>query len=253
MATRKSTSLPQTSSQQSYPSIIPVDQSYINYAAPAPYSPWSGLGMSEGGLSSVQTSNNSLTGAQSAVPYQQSMFTDKFNFNTPGYGQMAAYGPPAPAPAIAAVGGTGAAVTSGAAQSPWSWSLGGSDLLSDAWNKAGDLGNGITDSMKGFNKWGQDTGLLGGTKMVDGKEVKTDGWGGLALGAANGVFNAYNSLATLNATKDMLETQKHFANANLQNGQKSYNTQIENRQRDRVASNPNEMSVSDYMAKHRLG
>ena len=242
MAKSKSTSAKQNSST------IPLDQSYAT--STAPYSPWSGLS----GLSNPLNNNNNLTigGAQSpAVPYQQSMFTDKFNFNTPGYGQMAAYGPPAPTPAITGVGGTGAAVTSGAAQSPWSF--GGGDLLSDAWNKAGDFGNGITDSMKGFSEWGQKTGLLGGTKMVDGKEVKTDGWGGLALGAANGVFNAYNSLATLNATKDMLETQKHFASANLQNGQKSYNTQIENRQRDRVAANPNEMSVSDYMAKHRLG
>ena len=228
-------------------STIPLDQSY---SASTPYSPWSGLSNTLGNIGN--SSNLTMGAAQSpAVPYQQSMFTDKFNFNTPGYGQianpgqmapgytqMAAYGPPASAapPAVPAVGSGG---------------LGG--LLSDAWDKVGAVGNSITDSMKGFSKWGQDTGLLGSTKMVDGKEVKIDGWGGLALGGAKGLFDAYNSMQTFGLAKEMFESQKNFANANLQNGQKSYNTQIEGRQRAMAAGNPNAESVDSYMAKHRLG
>lgn len=233
-----------TPTKRSYPT-IPLDQSY---ATSAPYSPWSGLS----GLSNTLNNSSNLTmgAAQSpAVPYQQSMLADKFNFNTPGYGQMAAYGPPA---AIAANAyGPPASAATPAVPAVGSGGLG--DLLSGAWDKAGAVGNSITDSMNGFSEWGQKTGLLGSTKMVDGKEVRTDGWGGLALGGAKGIFDAYNSMQTFGLAKEMFESQKHFANANLQNGQKSYNTQIEARQRAMAGGNSKAESVDSYMAKHRLG
>ena len=167
------------------------------------------------------------------------------DYSMASYGNNAAF--PTAMPSVGAAT-TATPVVAGAT------GLGGlGDLFSDAWNKAGDLGNGITNSMKGFNKWGQDTGLLGNTKMVDGKEVRTDGWGGLALGGAKGIFDAYNSMQTFGLAKEMFESQKHFANANLQNGQKSYNTQIEGRHRAMADGNRNVESTDSYMAKHRLG
>ena len=219
-------------------STIPLDQSY---SASTPYSPWSGLSDTLGNIGN--SSNLTMGAAQSpAVPYQQSMLADKFNFNTPGYGQMAAYGPPAPmATAMPAVSmGTGAAEsTTGAAEYPWSF----------------DLFSGIGDTIKGaakdFGDFAKSSGMIGSTDPVT--KIKTDGWLGGAMQGADSLFKAYNSMQTFGLAKEMFESQKQFANANLQNGQKSYNTQIEGRQRAMAAGNPNAESVDSYMAKHRLG
>lgn len=66
----------------------------------------------------------------------------------------------------------------------------------------------------------------------------------------NGIWNGYNQNRMM---KDQFKFQKDAFNKQYQASVNQYNTQLEDRQRARVASNPNAyQSVSDYMAKNRV-
>lgn len=88
-----------------------------------------------------------------------------------------------------------------------------------------------------------------GTTNADG--TKTNGWGGMALGLAQGAFGAYNSMKTYGLAQDQLAESKRQFNANYNTQRSLLNTQMSDRQAARVASNPSAyQSVGDYMSKN---
>lgn len=92
-------------------------------------------------------------------------------------------------------------------------------------------------------------GMLGST--VNG--VTTQGWGGLALGAAQGIGNAWMGMKQYGLAKDQLAQSKKQFDLNFGAQQKTTNAALEDRQRARVASNPGAyQSVGDYMKKNGI-
>lgn len=106
------------------------------------------------------------------------------------------------------------------------------------------------------NSWWQNSGILGHT---DNKGNRFDGWGGMALGAANGVFNAYMGLKQYGLFKDQLNFQKEAFNKNWAAQANMTNAALEAKQQDIYNANPSGyaaatgyQSVGDYMAKHKV-
>lgn len=94
------------------------------------------------------------------------------------------------------------------------------------------------------------SGFLGSTNK-DG--LRTDGWGGMALGTATGLFNAYMGMKQYGLFKDQLQFQKDSFNKNYDAQRTATNTQLQDRQTARVASNPGAyQSVGDYMNQNRI-
>ena len=94
-------------------------------------------------------------------------------------------------------------------------------------------------------------GVLGSTDTKTG--LRTDGWGGMALSAAGGLFNAYMGMKQYGLSKNQMNFQKDAFERNYASQRTSLNTQLEDRQRARVASNAGAyQSVGDYMAKNRI-
>ena len=93
-------------------------------------------------------------------------------------------------------------------------------------------------------------GMLGGT---DASGNKTNGWGGLALGAASGIANTYMGMKQYGMAKDALKENKRQFNLNYGAQRDTMNTRMEDRQRARVADSPgHHASVSSYMDKNRI-
>ena len=78
-----------------------------------------------------------------------------------------------------------------------------------------------------------------------------DGWGGLALGVGQGLFNGYLGLQQLDMAKKAFgENQRQF-NLNYDAQRRTTNAALEDRQRARLASNPGAyQSVGDYMNQY---
>ena len=92
------------------------------------------------------------------------------------------------------------------------------------------------------------SGMLGKTND---KNIKTDGWGGLALGAAQGIGNAFMGMQQYGLAKDSLENSKQQFAKNYEAQKTTTNAALEDRQRARVASNAGAyLSPSDYMNKN---
>lgn len=69
----------------------------------------------------------------------------------------------------------------------------------------------------------------------------------------SGAVNAYTGLQQLNLAKDSFNFNKGVTTTNLANQAKTINTQLEDRQRARLASNPNAyQSLSEYMKKNSV-
>jgi len=93
-------------------------------------------------------------------------------------------------------------------------------------------------------------GFFGGK---NGDETSFNGWGGSALGALQGLGNAYMGMRQYGLAKDQFKFQKQAfeKNFNVQKG--LTNARLEDRQRARVAANPNAYeSVGDYMNKYGI-
>lgn len=89
--------------------------------------------------------------------------------------------------------------------------------------------------------------------MFDNFLTKGDqqGWGGMALGVGQGLANAYMGMKQYGLAKDTFNQNKLQFEKNLANQTKLTNSQLEDRQAARVASNPGGyQSVSDYMKKY---
>lgn len=85
----------------------------------------------------------------------------------------------------------------------------------------------------------------------EGKNGYVPGWGGMALSAASGIGQSLMAMKQYGLMEDQLKEQKRQFDINYGMQRKSFNNQLEDRQRARVASNPGAYeSVSDYMKKY---
>lgn len=100
----------------------------------------------------------------------------------------------------------------------------------------------------GASNWFRDSGFLS-QKNLDG--TTTQGWGGLALGGAQALGSMYMGMKQYGLAKDTLAANKSQFERNYAAQRTTTNTALEDRQRARVASNPNAyQSVGDYMQKN---
>lgn len=96
----------------------------------------------------------------------------------------------------------------------------------------------------GGNLWG----ALGSTNE---KGIRTDGWGGMALGLGQGLASAFMGMKQYQLAQDALKENKRQFSLNFENQRKLTNADLEDRQRARVASNPTAyQSVADYMKQN---
>ena len=87
--------------------------------------------------------------------------------------------------------------------------------------------------------------------MVGTKE--SPGWGGMAMGAANGLASAYMGMQQYGLARDTLNQHKAEYAANYDAQRRTTNAAMEDRQAARVASNAGAyQSVGDYMAKNGI-
>ena len=90
-----------------------------------------------------------------------------------------------------------------------------------------------------------------GRKNTDGSMDM--GWGGMALGAAQGLGNAYMAMKQYGLAKQSLAENKRQFQLNYDAQKTTTNTALEDRQRARVASNAGAYkSVGDYMNEHGI-
>lgn len=88
-----------------------------------------------------------------------------------------------------------------------------------------------------------------GYNLKDG--TKVNGWGGMALGGLSSLGNAMMAKKQYGLARDSLKENMRQYNQNFAAQRKMVNSQLEDRQRARVASNPNEYeSVGSYMSRN---
>ena len=99
-------------------------------------------------------------------------------------------------------------------------------------------GGGLWGALPGYNDKGQ---------------VTSQGWGGMALGAANGIFNAYMGLKQYGLAKDQFAESKRQFGLNFDAQKRTTNAALADRQAARLASNPGAYaSVADYMSQYGI-
>ena len=109
--------------------------------------------------------------------------------------------------------------------------------------------SGISGWGSGINDWLQNSGFLGKTE----NGVTTQGWGGAALGVAQGLGNTFMGMKQYGLAKDQLAQSKKQFDLNFGAQQKTTNSALADRQAARVASNPGAyQSVGDYMKKNGI-
>jgi len=92
----------------------------------------------------------------------------------------------------------------------------------------------------------KDNGIL---TTTDKNGLTTQGIGNMALSAGTGLLNAYTGMQQLGLYKDQLNFQKDAFYKNWDANKSTVNSQLEDRQRARVASNSGAYeSVSSYLA-----
>lgn len=93
-------------------------------------------------------------------------------------------------------------------------------------------------------------------KLLGGKDAQGNFVNGslpVGIGALSGLTSAYLGWQQFNLAKDQLAQSKKIFNLNFGAQAQSVNTQLEDRQRARVASNPTAyQSVGDYMSKNAV-
>ena len=103
----------------------------------------------------------------------------------------------------------------------------------------------VAPKMQGGNTWG---GMLG---MQNADGTTTQGWGGMALGAAQSIGNIFMGMKQYGMAKDQLAQSKKQFDLNFGAQKKTTNAALEDRQAARVASNPGAyQSVGEYMKKN---
>ena len=104
-------------------------------------------------------------------------------------------------------------------------------------------------AMSGINQRLQDWGVIGGK---DAQGNTFNGWGGLALGAAQGIGNLYMGMKQYGLMQDQLNFSKDAFNKNYAVQKNLTNSQLADRQDRRNAEGlmPGTMSTADYMARY---
>lgn len=127
------------------------------------------------------------------------------------------------------------------------WASGGMPSLgSDGFS----LSDWISGKFSALGDFAKSSGMVG-SRLSDGTRV--DGWGGLAVGAAGTLLNGYMGFQNLKLAKDQLAFQKDAFAKNWGAQKTMLNSQLEDRQRARVASNAGAYeSVDSYMGKNRI-
>lgn len=105
-----------------------------------------------------------------------------------------------------------------------------------------------------FAKGGLFEGALPSTTFApNGAPIQNQGWGTPVLGAASGLLNAYMGMKQFGLAKDTLAEGKRQFGLNYDAQRTTTNSQLEDRQRARVSSNPGAyQSVGDYMAANSI-
>ena len=166
----------------------------------------------------------------------------------PAYAGMSAWGAPAPVAAAPAVPMNGA---------DWEQMPMGTNGLAP--NEGMFAGNAVNAPIVGNTGYApgttpgwlqsmRDWGVLGST---DKNGLQQQGWGGLALGAAQGLGSLYLGMKQYELAKDTLANNKAQFERNFAAQKQTTNASLEDRQRARVASNSGAyQSVGDYMAQN---
>ena len=109
--------------------------------------------------------------------------------------------------------------------------------------------SGLSDFWKGDGFFGRNS-LLGGTNE---KGVTTKGWAPVALGLGQAIFGGIQGQNALKLANSQFKEQKRQFDLNYGAQRQAINTELEDRQRARVASNPGAYeSVSSYLDKNRI-
>lgn len=110
----------------------------------------------------------------------------------------------------------------------------------------------IAEAVTAPNMWQQfKDGFRGSTDTKTG--IKTDGFGGLAIGAASGLMGGYLGMQQLDLARDSAAEAKRQFGMNWDAQRTSTNTSLRDRQAARVASNPGAyQSVGEYMNQNRI-
>lgn len=97
-------------------------------------------------------------------------------------------------------------------------------------------------------------GLFGGfLNRTNDKGITQQGWGGLALGAASGLFNGWLGMKQYGLAKDSLAEGKRQFGLNYDAQKATTNAALEDRQRARLASNSGAyQSLDSYMGQYGI-
>jgi len=100
-----------------------------------------------------------------------------------------------------------------------------------------------------FTNWLRTNGVIDSIDPQTGQKI--GGYGGLALGAAQGLGSLYLGMQQYNLAKDALANSKSQFERNFAAQKTTTNASLEDRQRARVASNAGAyQSVGEYMAQN---
>lgn len=89
--------------------------------------------------------------------------------------------------------------------------------------------------------------------MLGNSKTGEVGWGGLALGAAQGIGNAWMGMKQYGLAQDMFKENKRQYNQNYAAQKSMTNSRLSDRQHARVASNPGAyQSEAEYMNQYRI-
>lgn len=112
------------------------------------------------------------------------------------------------------------------------------------------IGSAISGSGSGFKPTFMQ-GLLGHTDTNTG--IKTNGWGGAALGLGQGLMQGFQGMQQYGMAKKAFKEGQRQYNQDYAAQKQLTNANLEDRQRARVASNSGAyQSVSEYMEKNGI-
>lgn len=107
----------------------------------------------------------------------------------------------------------------------------------------------ISDLWNGDGFFGRNS-VMGGTNE---KGVTTKGWAPMALGVGQAIFGGIQGQQAMKLAQDQFKEGKRQFNLNYGAQRQTINTELEDRQRARVASNPGAYeSVSAYLDKNSV-
>lgn len=121
-----------------------------------------------------------------------------------------------------------------------------------AFKQSGFMPTPSSESGGGFMNWMKNSGMLDSVDLNTNN--KTQGWGGLALGAGSALMNGFMGMQNYGLARAQFNESKDQFNRNFAATQKTTNTALEDRQRSRVNSSVSGayQSVGDYMDKNRI-